>query len=61
MLEQNQTVALLKQDKEYLSKQLNELTPRYKMVEEKLNQTMQQLDDTKQARESLYEKYLNSR
>ena len=61
MLEQNQTVALLKQDKEYLSKQLNELTPRYNMMEEKLHQTMQQLDDTKQARESLYEKYLNSR
>ncbi|XP_066920860.1 progesterone-induced-blocking factor 1-like [Clytia hemisphaerica] len=61
VLEQNQTVALLKQDKEYLSKQLNELEPRHKMVEEKLHHTMQQLDETKQARESLYEKYLNSR
>ena len=61
MLEQNQTVALLKQDKEYLSKQLNEATPRLKLVEEKLQQTAQQLDDAKQAREDLYEKYLNSR
>lgn len=61
MLEQNQTVALLKQDKEYLSKQLNEATPRLKMVEEKLHQTSQQLDDAKQAREDLYEKYLHSR
>lgn len=61
MLEQNQTVALLKQDKEYLSKQLNEATPRLKLVEEKLQLTAQQLDDAKQAREDLYEKYLNSR
>ena len=61
MLEQNQTVALLKQDKEYLSKQLNETTPRLKLVEEKLQQTDRQLDDAKQAREDLYEKYLNSR
>lgn len=61
MLEQNQTVALLKQDKEYLSKQLNEATPRLKLLEEKLQQTAQQLDDAKQAREDLYEKYLNSR
>jgi len=61
MLEQNQTVALLKQDKDYLTSQLNEMLPRYKMVEEKLHSASQQLDDVKLAREELYEKYLNSR
>ena len=60
-MEQNQTVALLKQDKEYLSKQINEINPRFKMVEEKLYDTAKQLDDAKRAREELYDKYLNSR
>ena len=61
MLEQNQTLALLKQDKQYLSKQVNEITPRFHVLEEKLHDTSKQLDDAKHAREELYEKYLNSR
>jgi len=61
MLEQNQNVALLKQDKEYLQSQLNELIPRYKLLEEKHEHTYKQLDDVKHAREELYDKYLNSR
>lgn len=61
MVEQNQTVALLRQDKEYLSKQVNEITPRFNVLEEKLQQTTRQLDEVKLAREELYEKYLNSR
>lgn len=61
MQEQNQTVALLKQDKEYLNNRLYELTPRYKLLEEKYDSTYKQLDEVKLAREELYEKYLNSR
>ena len=61
MQEQNQTVALLKQDKEYLNNRLYELIPRYTLLEEKYDSTCKQLDQVKLGREELYEKYLNSR
>ncbi|XP_057313065.1 progesterone-induced-blocking factor 1-like [Hydractinia symbiolongicarpus] len=61
MVEQNQTLALLRQDKDYLSKQVNELHPRYKVLEERYEHTTKQLDEVKHSREELYEKYLNSR
>lgn len=56
-----QTVALLKQDKEYLNKQLQELRGRCTLAEERLEQMSQQLGETKQAREELYEKYVSVR
>ena len=56
-----QTVALLKQDKEYMNRQLQELRGRCTLAEERLEQTSQQLGETKQAREELYEKYINVR
>lgn len=61
MVEQNQTLALLRQDKDYLSKQVNELYPRYKVLEERYEHAAKQLDEVKHSREELYEKYLNSR
>nr|XP_058960451.1 progesterone-induced-blocking factor 1-like [Pocillopora verrucosa] len=56
-----QTEALLKQDKEYLNKQLQELRGRCTLAEERLEQMSQQLGETKQAREELYEKYISVR
>ena len=61
MAELMQTIALLKQDKEYLSKQLNELSPRYKFLEERHHLIESQLDSVKASREELYEKFLTSR
>ena len=59
--EQNQTIALLKQDKEYLSKQVNEMIPRCQVLDERLEMTSRQLDEVKQSREDLYEKYIHAR
>lgn len=56
-----QTVALLKQDKEYLNRQLQEIRGRCTLAEERLEQTSKQLEETKQAREELYEKYISVR
>lgn len=56
-----QTVALLKQDKDYMNRQLQEIRGRCTLAEERLEQTAKQLEDAKQAREELYEKYINVR
>lgn len=56
-----QSIALLQQDKDYLSKQVNDATNRCEFAEEKLKQVNQQLDHAKQAREEVYEKYISSR
>lgn len=56
-----QTVALLKQDKDYMNRQLQELRGRCSLAEERLEQTSKQLEETKQAREELYEKYVSVR
>ncbi|KAL9973441.1 hypothetical protein ACROYT_G019903 [Oculina patagonica] len=56
-----QTVALLKQDKEYLNRQLQELRGRCTLAEERLEHTSKQLEETKRAREELYEKYISVR
>lgn len=56
-----QTVALLKQDKDYMNRQLQELRGRCSLAEERLEQTSKQLEEIKQAREDLYEKYINVR
>ncbi|XP_032219897.2 progesterone-induced-blocking factor 1 isoform X1 [Nematostella vectensis] len=56
-----QSLALLKQDKEYLNKQVQELSTRSSLAEEQLGQVTKQLNDVKQAREELYEKYISTR
>lgn len=56
-----QTVALLKQDKDYMNRQLQEQRGRCTLAEERLEQTSKQLEETKQAREELYEKYVSVR
>ena len=45
-----QSQALLKQDKEYLNRQLQDLSSRCSLAEEKLEQTTIQLNEAKQAR-----------
>ncbi len=61
MTEVRQSINLLKQDKEYLSKQLSELKPRHGFLEQKFEETIKQLDDLRKSRENLYEKYIHSR
>ncbi len=61
MLDVRQSINLLKQDKEYLTKQLSELKPRHDFLQQKLEETTKQLDDVRKAREELYEKYIHSR
>ncbi|XP_031552419.1 progesterone-induced-blocking factor 1-like [Actinia tenebrosa] len=56
-----QSLALLKQDKEYLNKHVQELSTRYNIMEDQLEQTTNQLNVAKQAREELYEKYITIR
>ena len=56
-----QTVVLLKHDKEYMSKLLNEQQIKSAGASERIDQLEQQLVKTKQAREELYEKYIISR
>ena len=56
-----QSLMLLKQDKDYLSRQLSEAANRSTFTEEKVQQLSRQLDDAKQAREEMYEKYVASR
>lgn len=52
---------MLKQDKDYMNRQLQEIRGRCTLAEERLEQTIKQLDETKQAREELYEKYISVR
>ena len=54
-------MALLKQDKEYMNTQLQEIRGRCTLAEERLGQTSKQLEETKQVREELYEKYVSVR
>ena len=56
-----QTLALLKQDKEYLNKQLTEVTTKYKVFEEQVTVLNQELGKIKKDREELYEKYISVR
>ncbi|KAJ8028167.1 Progesterone-induced-blocking factor 1 [Holothuria leucospilota] len=58
---QKQELALLRQDKEYLQRQLNDLMSKYQHSEEKLQGTTTDLENAKRAREELYEKYVESR
>nr|XP_004651078.2 progesterone-induced-blocking factor 1 [Jaculus jaculus]XP_045001453.1 progesterone-induced-blocking factor 1 [Jaculus jaculus]XP_045001454.1 progesterone-induced-blocking factor 1 [Jaculus jaculus] len=56
-----QTVSLLQKDKEYLNRQNMELSVRCAHEEDRLERLQAQLEDTKKAREEMYEKYVSSR
>ncbi|XP_044910156.1 progesterone-induced-blocking factor 1 isoform X3 [Felis catus] len=56
-----QTVTLLQKDKEYLSRQNMELSVRCAHEEDRLERLQSQLEETKKAREEMYEKYVTSR
>ncbi|XP_031217223.1 progesterone-induced-blocking factor 1 [Mastomys coucha] len=56
-----QTVTLLQKDKEYLNRQNMELSVRCAHEEDRLERLQVQLEDTKKAREEMYEKYVSSR
>lgn len=61
MTSTKQSLALLKQDKEYLNKQVHELSTRCTMAEDHLHHMTKELSAAKQAREELYEKYITTR
>ncbi|KAL4235445.1 Progesterone-induced-blocking factor 1 [Mactra antiquata] len=56
-----QSLTLLKQDKEYLTRQSTDVANRLQFTEEKLQQLNIQVDDAKRSREEMYEKYVTSR
>lgn len=56
-----QTVTLLQKDKDYLNRQNMELSVRCAHEEDRLERLQVQLEDTKKAREEMYEKYVTSR
>ena len=56
-----QSLILLKQDKEYFSRQVSELTNKLLYSEERHIQLNAQLDRAKEGREELYDKYVASR
>ncbi|XP_069858959.1 progesterone-induced-blocking factor 1 isoform X1 [Dipodomys merriami] len=56
-----QTVTLLQKDKEYLNRQNMELSVRCAHEEDRLGRLQIQLEETKKAREDMYEKYVTSR
>ncbi|XP_058526646.1 progesterone-induced-blocking factor 1 isoform X1 [Ochotona princeps] len=56
-----QTVTLLQKDKEYLNRQNMELSVRCAHEEDRLERLQAQLEETKKAREEMYEKYVTSR
>ena len=49
------------QDKDYLTRQVCDLTNKLAYSEERLQRQTAELDDMKRAREELFEKYVSSR
>lgn len=56
-----QTVTLLQKDKDYLNRQNMELSVRCAHEEDRLERLQVQLEETKKAREEMYERYVTSR
>ena len=56
-----QSVVLLKQDKSYLTKEIQDVKPRHDLLEGKLRETSKLLDDARSAKEEYYERYIASR
>ena len=57
----NQELSLLRQDKGYLQRQLNDITSKYDHTDTRLKDTVTDLENVKRSREELYEKYVESR
>ena len=56
-----QEISLLRQDKDYLQKQFSDTQSRYKIVEDKLEQTQRLYEEAKQSKEDLFERHINAR
>ncbi len=52
---------VLRQDKEYLTRQFNDIQHKYYSAEEKISTLEASLDETKRAKEVLYEKHISTR
>ncbi|XP_033646351.1 progesterone-induced-blocking factor 1-like [Asterias rubens] len=57
----NQELSLLRQDKDYLQRQLNDVTSKYDHSDSRLKDTSTDLENAKRSREELYDKYVESR
>ena len=56
-----QSLTLVRQDKDYFSKQVSELHNKLLYAEDKALQLGEQMERAKQSREELYDKYVASR
>lgn len=56
-----QTVGLLRQDKDYLTGQVSALTQRVASAEEKADYLSEQLSNAKQSKETLYQQLLSDK
>ncbi|CAF2935798.1 unnamed protein product [Rotaria sp. Silwood2] len=61
LAELRQEVIVLRQDKEYLTRQYNDIQQKYYSAEEKISILEASLDETKRAKEVLYEKHISTR
>lgn len=61
LLEEGHTVTLLRQDKEYLGRQVNELTGQCAHLEERCGLLSRQLDEAKMAKEKTLEHVLKAK
>ncbi|CAF1266072.1 unnamed protein product [Adineta steineri] len=59
--ESRQEITVLRQDKEYLTRQYNDIQHKFYSTEEKISSLEAALDETKRAKEILYEKYISTR
>ncbi|CAF0983362.1 unnamed protein product [Adineta ricciae] len=61
LAELRQEIVVLRQDKEYLTRQYNDIQHKFYSTEEKLSTLEAALDETKRAKELLYEKHISTR
>ncbi|CAF3585606.1 unnamed protein product [Rotaria sordida] len=61
LAELRQEIIVLRQDKEYLTRQNNDIQQKYYSAEEKISTLEASLDETKRAKEVLYEKHISTR
>lgn len=61
LAESRQEIVVLRQDKEYLTRQSNDIQQKYYSAEEKIATLESSLDETKRAKELLYEKHISTR
>lgn len=61
LTESRQEIVILRQDKDYLTRQFNDIQQKYYSAEEKLSTLETSLEETKKAKEILYEKHISTR